>query len=307
MDNLIKFNASSLLAVLIISFATSANAGLLSFAATRDSSLPLDEYNNWNYTYTHIDTQTDGSIASSSILSGNAKAQSAYGVNRISVSNNAAVDDADLREHSIGGPFATAISIWSDTFTITGGTGSGKVSVSANVSGQFGMGYGAAGIYRLFKASPQDLQNLLAKPFEFLVDEPLLNKPWATPDYLLDLGQDVINLSVYDDPEEHLQPGSTFGKLLTTELDFNYDDPFTLVSILAGSANDFGSLSAFNSAHFGISGPENSIISTTSNSRYNQAAVQVPEPGSFILLTIGSLLLLMRRKSQKNFLRYKII
>lgn len=292
----LKLFALPLFAALLAVNSQAARSEVLSFAATRDSSLPLDQHNSQSFTYTSSDTKTDGSIAYASILSGTAKSQATYGVNRVAVDNNTPVDDEFLRAKSIGGPFAVSISVWTDTFTISGGTGSGTASISSVISGQFGpkngTSYGGSGSYYLFLASSSEVASLLAKPFEFMVSHDLSTNP-STPNNLLSIDQNVLKPG-YSDPGQDVAPGGQFGGTLTGELHFNYGESFTLVSVLGGYANDFGVLNAFNSAHFGITPPIGSALTTASKTDYIAA---VPEPSSIVMLICGlSLISLLRRK-----------
>lgn len=65
-----------------------------------------------------------------------------------------------------------------------------------------------------------------------------------------------------------------------------YGEPFALVSVLLSGANDDGSLVSFNSARFGISAPVGAAIDTASGFVYASA---VPEPGTWLVLTLGLL------------------
>lgn len=274
---------------------TSSHAALLSFAAVRDSTLPQDEYDTANFSYTLSDSRTDNGIASAAISSGNAKAQTMLGVNRVAVDNNVPVDcdpgegcnRIPNRNSSVGGPFAVGISVWADQFTILGPGGPGVASVSASITGEFGPkpdpSYGGGGAYYLFVATSDQISSLFSKPFEFLVHTYDLDKFSA-----LYLEQNVLKPG-YTDPGDSLPPGSLFGGTLTGNISFNYGEPFYIVSVLAGYANDFGVLNAFNSANFGVSAPAGAVISTLSGNIYPAAVV--PVPSASIMFATGLVVL----------------
>lgn len=278
-----------------------AHADLVSFAATRDSSLPLAEFLAGQYTYTQSQLLATTAPASSNIPTGSACAQTEYGVNRVAVENNTPVDDEQLRKSSVGGPFAVGISAWSDRITISGAAGTGQASVSAVLTGQFGPkpdpSYGGSGIYFLFVATQEESASLAAKPFEFLND--------FLEAYELDasiatfaLLQNVLTPG-FTDPGTSVPPGSPFGGVLTGSLEFTYDEPFCLVGLLAGFANDYGILNAFNTARFGITVPNGADIATESGTAYPAA---VPEPATYALLAAGLLVLvgLSRRRERSR-------
>ena len=268
------------------------HAATTTFVGVRDSSLPQAEYDSGNYTYTQSQLLTDTSaVASATIPTSAAQAQTLYGVNRVGVANNAAVDDETLRTYSIGGPFAAAISIWSDQITITGGTGAGTATVSTHLTGQFGPGYGSAGNYYLFVATADDLAALQTAPLPYLASHDL------APVSVLSLEQNVLKPGTYD-PGESLAPGSPFGGTLTGTLDFQYGESFYLVSLLAGYANDFGSLDAMHSAVFGITPSAGDQLVSASGAHYLAA---VPEPQTWALLAAGLICLVwVYRRAQRR-------
>jgi hypothetical protein len=257
-------------------FARSA-AGVVSFTGVKASSVPQADYDSGIIEFDQNALVLDGGIAASSLTSGSARAQTLPGVNRIEVSNSAPVDDEALRASSIGGPFSAAVSGWYDTFTVTGGTGAGTARISSSVTGQFGNGFGATGMYMLFKVTPANLEALLDDPLSPLLDD-------ALPQTLLALEQNVIDTSRFIESGELLEPGSAFGGTLVGEVDFVYGQPFVLLSVMAGFANDFGSLSSFNSAVFGITAPDGKALLTGSGYQY---AAAVPEPATLLLMALA--------------------
>jgi hypothetical protein len=272
-----------------------AHADLISFSAVRDSSLPLDQFLSGAYTYTQSQQTADGAMATASIPSGNAASQTEYGVNRVAVENTVYVDSEFLRAESIGGPFAVGISAWADLFTISGGVGAGTAPVSAVLTGQFGPkvdpSFGGTGIYYLWVATSAQIDALAVRPFEFLVEfsEAVEIDPSLAA---LALVQSVPN-PMFTDPGS-VPPGSLFGGTLSGEIAFTYDEPFYLVSLLGGAANDFGILNAMDSARFGITAPNGASIETESGNVYPSAVVA--EPATSALLAFGLLGLVAARR-----------
>ena len=275
---------------------TSSHAEVLSFAAVRDSSIPQAEYDSLDFSYTQSDRRSDSSVATAAISSGDAKAQTTLGVNRIAVDSNAIVDDEGLRSESVGGPFAVGVSVWIDQFTILGSGGSGIASVSASVTGEFGPkpgpSYGGQGGYYLFVATSNQIASLFSKPFEFLVSTDVCELS------ALCLEQNVLKPGT-NDPGESVREGSPFGRMLKGNVSFNYGEPFYMVSLLAGAANDYGVLNAFNSAKFGISAPTDAVMTTLSGNTY---AAAVPEPTASAMSTAGLVLMgaAMRYRRKKS-------
>jgi hypothetical protein len=276
------------LALMVGSAAAEPAPGVLSFAGVRDSSVPQSDFDNGIVNFTQEAMVSDNRVASSSLSTGNSRAQSLLGTNRVEVINLARVDNEELRQNSIGGPFSAAVSAWFDTFTVTGGSGAAAATISSSITGRFGDGFGATGMYRLWKISPDDLNSLLAAPLDALLDDTL-------PQGLLSLDQSVIDTSRFTESGELLAPGSDFGRTLVGEVDFVYGETFILLSVMAGFANDFGSLSSFNSAVFGITAPTASTLQSGSGFGY---AAAVPEPMAAWLMAIGLplLALALRRR-----------
>lgn len=270
---------------------STAHAELLSFAAVRGSSVPLEDYLAGTISFEDSVLLDDTDIAPAGIPTGSAKAQTVYGVNRVGVLNTAPVDDETLRQVSIGGPFVVAASLWADRITIGGGSGSGTAAVSADITGQFGDGYGSNGIYVLLAMTDAQLASILDAPVDFV----LQGAP--APDFteILRLEQSVI-APQFQDPGERLEPGSAFGRTLIGSLDFAYDEPFWLVSVLAGFANDFGELDAFNSAHFGFTVPAGARVDTTSGTIYQAAVVPVPASAALLISGFAALFAVKRRR-----------
>jgi hypothetical protein len=266
---------------------STAHAELLSFAAVRGSSVPQSLAGTISFDDSAL--LEDTGIATAGIPTGSAKAQAVYGVNRVAVLNTALADA--VGEVAIRGPFAVAASFWADRITITGGSGSATAAVSADITGQFGDGYGSNGIYVLLAMTDAQLASVLDAPFDFVL------QGVTAPDFteILRLEQSVI-APQFQDPGERLEPGSVFGRTLIGSLDFTYDESFWLVSVLAGFANDLGELDAFNSAHFGLTVPEGARVDTTSGTMYPAAVVPVPAPAALLISGFAALFAVRRRR-----------
>lgn len=260
------------------------------YAAVKDAGVSAQNLALGNYEFVDESLALNGALASAQGPGNIAQAQTLPGVNRVSVSNSAWVSDEELRETGWGGPFAVGMSIWTDEFTITGGTGVGRATVSVNVTGQFGSGVGAQGGYGLWMATPSDLQR---ERDELLRADPLtwLGGVLDDPE---DVGvTNVLSYQAWVPTPGYFEPGyltaapnSLFGGTFVATIDFIYGQPFWIASGLYGFANDTGSLSAMNSAHFGVSVQGNAGAQILSLSGASYAAA-VPEPTSWVLLVVG--------------------
>ena len=266
-----------------------AHADTYSFAGVKDSGVSAADLAISNYNYTDEMFVSNTSLASSAGNGNLAQAQTLPGVNRIEVSNSIPVTDEAMRQTGIGGPFAISLSGWTDNFVITGGTGLGSALISVNVTGQFGNGYGAGGGYGMWLSTPAELQSeviqfLSTDPTSWLI-ETIVEPEDGGESLILSYLANVLAPG-YTDPGLMLQPGSQFGGLLTTTFNFTYGEQFSLASVLYGFANDTGSLSAMNSAHFGITVLNNPLaqVQTDSGAVYAQA---VPEAETWTMLLAG--------------------
>lgn len=293
---------TTLLAAVAALHSLPAWADTYSFAAVKDAGISAEDLANAQYGYTDKAFLNNTAIAAASGAGNAAKAQSLLGVNRIEVSNSIAVTDEVIRQTGIGGPFAIALSAWTDDFVITGGTGAGKVLLSVNITGRFGEGYGSSGGYGLWLSTPAELRSEVT---EFLNTDPTA---WLadTIDQPEDGGETLkvaylanVLKPGHTDPGLSLPGGSPFGGLFTTEIEFTYGEAFSIASVMFGSANDFGSLSAMNSAHFGISVLDNvgASITTSSGTAY-AAAVPEPQTLTMMLAGMGVLVACARRRNR---------
>jgi hypothetical protein len=266
-----------------------AHADTYSFAGVKNSGVSAADFAISNYNYTDEMFVSDTSLASAAGNGNLARAQTLPGVNRIEVSNSIPVTDEFIRQTGIGGPFAMSVSGWTENFMVTGGTGLGTALISVNVTGQFGNGYGAEGGYGMWLSTPAELQNEVV---QFLSTDPIT---WVieTIDDPEDGGESLIlsylaNVLAppFTEPGLMLPPGSLFGGRLSTTINFTYGEQFSLASVLYGFANDTGSLSAMNSADFGITVLNNPLaqVQTDSGAVYAQA---VPEAETWTMLLAG--------------------
>lgn len=279
-------------------------ADTYSFAAVKNAGISATDVLAARYDYTDATFLSDSGRATASGDGNHAGAQTLPGINRIEVSNTRLVTDENIRESGIGGPFAIALSGWTDEFTITGGNGPGKALISVNVSGKFGLGFGSGGGYGLWLGTPE---NVRAEVVEFLRTDPTA---WIveTVDDPEDGGETLLigylaNVLKpgHTDPGLSLAPGSDFGGLFTQEINFVYGESFAIASALYGFANDTGALSAMNSVHFGFSvlNNSNALVNTSSHVAY---AAAVPEPATAPLALAGlaALLGLKRLRSRQS-------
>lgn len=282
----------------VLGTAAAAQAETFSYAGTKSTGISAAQIAAGDITFSDADFELGTGIVVSDLQAALgptapeslAQAQTLQGVNRVLVSNNAAVVSEEDRATGIGGPFAMAVSIWADTFTITGGTGTGTVSLSAGVTGQFGSGYGAEGLYALAAASEAEAGVILGDPIGAALGDAL-----PTPILLV---HQSTTAPQYTADGERVAPGSAFGRTVIGSYEFTYDQPFVLVSMLAGFANDFGSLSAMQSAVFGltVNGNAGAVIQTGSGAVYPLAAVPEPETYALFLAGLGLLGIAARRR-----------
>jgi hypothetical protein len=283
--------------VALLGAAPYAQAQTFSYAGTKSTGISAAQIAAGDITLSDADLELGTGIAVSDLRAALgptapeslAQAQTLQGINRVLVSNNTAVISEEDRATGIGGPFAMAVSIWADSFTITGGTGTGTVSLSAGVTGQFGNGYGAEGLYALAAVSQAEAGQILADPIGAALGDSL-------PSPILQVHQSTTAPQYIADGER-VAPGSAFGRTVIGTYEFTYDQPFVLVSMLAGFAHDFGSLSAMQSAVFGltVTGNAAAVIETGSGAVYPLAAVPEPETYALFLAGLGLLGVAARR------------
>lgn len=180
-----------------------------------------------------------------------------YAKARASFGNNGAYAVAHHQAANLG---AYAESIWVDSFTITGGVGTGTLDINVWVSGQMdGAGQpggpGSNSFYQLFVS----------------------NAP-ITCDF------DAMGCT-----GTHLIPlveGINGSRLLNAQLSFTYGETFYLASYLGAEVLGDGFSNFYGSAHFGATAPDGAAITGSSGLTYALAA-NVPEPAGVALVFAG--------------------
>jgi hypothetical protein len=208
--------------------------------------------------------------------------ETAYGKFRAAFgSNGFAVDGVGGVDREVDGG-----SLWSDGFTITGGTGSGLLTVSAHVSGTV-TGFGQMNFALFVSDQPYN--------FDTLLSTINANKSgfWALalPDSTRVLYTAVANgcsTAIHNRECGHAPLEDVSGPIdltLTAEVPFTYGQPLYVVSGFSGGVlTPGGSASFLDSADFGITAPAGAVVSSASGNFY---AAAVPEPSVALLLAIG--------------------
>jgi len=189
---------------------------------------------------------------------GSAKAQTSFGINR-------AAWQATGQSNPVG-----ALSIWSDQFTITGGTGAGSALMSFGVDGVIGSAPVFEGFFSVLRsASAPSAADLLAL---------------AIASVFVDVspppGSTVLFYDEGGTPEGDFGPHSSGFSALVS---FIYDEPFYLTGAGGGYVTMNGAADFFSSARFGITVPAGATLVTASGTTY---AAAVSEPGSIASLAI---------------------
>jgi len=164
---------------------------------------------------------------------------------------------------------AFAGSIFTDGFTITGG--SGTASTSTTLSGSFGT------------AADADMGYILLKSASPFTDLDALGD--ALGDYVLTGTLPPGLEAVHSVTASRTQPPPS---VLTGNFTYQSGVPVYLVAGLVTFAEQSGSASFLTTAQFGISAPAGSVLSTASGFTYAQA---VPEPATWGMLLAGLSLL----------------
>lgn len=178
--------------------------------------------------------------------------------------------------------------LWSDGLIVSGGTGTGSLSLSAHVvgtvSGEVEM------FYALFVSSqPFDLQVILntvgAAPGFWAVQLPNATRLMFTG-VANRCGQTHASNECGHVPFQNFQ--GPLDLTLTASATFTYGQPLYVASVFGGGVSIFGGSAAFfNSAHFGVSAPAGDTLAALSGSTYASA---VPEPAAAPLFGAGLLL-----------------
>lgn len=167
-----------------------------------------------------------------------------------------------------------ALSMWSDQFTISGGTGSGTAQVSAALSGSLAEADYSVYVYALLKSEDPLLPGDL---FAFL--------PFSIPP----AGSSLL-LGAYADSRMASGPVHI---VLGNSFDFTYDSPFFLTGVLAVGANANGAVDFSNTAVFGLTVGSGEQVNTVSGTAY-ESVQAVPEAQTWAMLLAGLGLLGLR-------------
>lgn len=194
-----------------------------------------------------------------------------------SASTALGVHHAQARGNESGTYFG-ALSVWSDAFTATGGSGAGSANVSITIDGAFGGSAYAMGGYALLKSSetisPMDLYTY-----------------WSSG---LPSGVEVVMWGADDSVSS---PGPVH-VVMTGTVNFEYDTPFHLTSIFGVAATGIGSADFSNTATFGITLNGPGELNPMSGNTYMAAAV--PEAHEWALMLAGLGLVGMQARRRKN-------
>lgn len=179
---------------------------------------------------------------------------------------------------------------WTDAFTISGGTGTGVITVNVVVEGSLigertSGGSGPNSIYALVVNDSPFTQVGLRL---FLDDYEGVGIPNG-----IDGGTPVF-----------FQEGFSGTNIFSFDVSFTYGETFYLASYFAAEVNGgdvrgTGTADFFNSSHFSGFAPDGSPIVGLSGTSFNFAAAQVPEPETALLMFAGLLPLMYARGKRK--------
>jgi PEP-CTERM motif len=201
---------------------------------------------------------------------------------------------------------AAAASIWSDSFVVTGRTGSGVAALSAQIDGSLA---GDADLsYALFVSPlPFDVQIIeagygTAPGFDFDPQVPNSERFLYTAIANGCGGQNGGGSAGCGHvPLENVQ--GPVNLTLTGSFSFTYGQTYYFASVFEGdvSANG-GSEQFFNSADFGITVPAGATLTAISGTQY---AAAVPEPETWILLLagLGGIVAVFQRRMATSMVR----
>lgn len=185
-------------------------------------------------------------------------------------------------------PQALAESRWTDTFTITGGTGVGTATMSVTLRGTISSGYGDTGT--IWYDSQQEFETFGTTGFgsvNYRLEVDYDGDPFG-------FGSDGPPLVISEEPNvpqplptsaNVLGPGDT----LTGSFDFLYGEPFALtgqLGVFGFNQTDFDFLHTASLTLFDI--PDGATLTSGSGRSYpTSLASPVPEPATLALLAIG--------------------
>lgn len=230
---------------------------------------------------------------------GRAQAKTDYGLNGTSIKMGLAAttgtdrgtfptgDAANLVLNSSLLPQMLAESRWSDTFTITGGSGVGTASVSVLLRGTIASGYGDTGT--VWYDNSSTLEQFGRSGFgqvEYRLEIDYAGDPFGHgsdgPPSVIREQPDAAN--PLPDSASVLGPGT----LLTGSFPFLYDEPFSLASSLSMSGFNQVDFDFLHSATLSLFDVPDGATLTTASGRSYPIVSSVPEPGTFALLAVAA-------------------
>lgn len=182
---------------------------------------------------------------------------------------------------------------WSDAFTIIGGSGSGLLDIAVKVDGSFS-GANTNVQYHLFisnspitRGSNDDGSGLLGYQ-----DGSNQTPPDGSTEVIRGYGVGADTLATLSPEELALvaaNPLNSGSNLYSVQVPFTYGVPLYIASYLSVEALGTGVADFYGTAHFGVSAPQGSVITTGSETVYQTANAVVPLPAAGWLF-VGGLL-----------------
>ena len=246
--------------------ATLLGLGLTLSAGTR-ASLPVYAYaaaGDDEHLDTLVEDITFFGLGNAQAIADFSSAETSLGINRAAARGNESAT------------YFGAVSAWSDEFTVTGSSGTGSANVSATIDGLFGASPYAMGGYVLLKSadvlSPEQIYSFLGSGL-----------PGGVEVVMWGAGDSVSN------------PGAVH-TVLTGVVNFEYETPFYLTSILGVAATGTGSADFSHTAQFGITLNGPGELSPLSGTAYMAAAVPEAREWALMLTGLGLIGLQARRR-----------